>query len=88
MATIADSAGGYAGFSLFPPRHDVLASEFKIHLLAPAKGRRFVATGRVVRPGKTLTVCEFEVRAFASHGEEPVLCATGLQTLVAVKPRD
>lgn len=47
--TIADSAGGYAAFSLMPPGSTVLSVEYRVHLLAPAKGERFLARGRVVR---------------------------------------
>ena len=46
--TIADTAGGYAAYSLFEPGQDVLTSEFKMNFLAPAKGERYTATGRVV----------------------------------------
>ena len=54
-ATIADNAGGYAAYSLMPAGADVLTVEFKISLLAPARGERLVARGRVKRPGRTLT---------------------------------
>ena len=47
--TIADTAGGYAAYSLFEPGQDVLTSEFKMNFLAPAKGERYTATGRVVK---------------------------------------
>jgi uncharacterized protein (TIGR00369 family) len=52
IASVADSANGYAAFTLAPPGTDVLAVEFKINLLAPAQGSYFVAHGRVVRPGE------------------------------------
>jgi uncharacterized protein (TIGR00369 family) len=61
LTSIADSANGYAAFTLFPPATDVLAVEFKISLLAPAKAPRFLATGCVLRPGRTLTVCQCHV---------------------------
>jgi len=63
VASLTDSANGYAAFSLAPAGTDVLAVEFKINLLAPAVGDRFVACGRVVRPGRTLTVCQADVFA-------------------------
>jgi len=65
-STIADTACGYAALSLMPPDAAVLTTEFKVNLLAPAKGERFVAVGRVVRPGRTLMVCLGEV--FAEEG--------------------
>jgi uncharacterized protein (TIGR00369 family) len=80
VAAIADSANGYAAYSLAPPRTDVLAVEFKINLMAPAKGERFQARGRVLRPGRTLTVCIAEVFGFDGDGESVV--ATMLSTLI------
>ncbi len=81
-STIADSAGGYAGFTLFPADSSVLTAEFKINLLAPADGEKLVATGRVLKPGRTLTICELEVSA-VKHGKE-TSCAHGLQTLMCL----
>ena len=82
-SAIADSAGGYAGYSLFPAESSVLTVEFKINLLAPAKGERLVATGRVLKPGRTLTVCELSVAA-VEQGRETA-CAHGLQTLICLQ---
>ena len=80
--TIADSAGGYAGFSLMPPGSTVLSVEYRVHLLAPARGERFVARGRVVKPGRTLTVCELEVEVI--EGERRTRCVIGTQTLICL----
>jgi uncharacterized protein (TIGR00369 family) len=80
VASLADSANGYAAFSLAPPGTDVLAVEFKINLLAPAQGEHFRAEGRVVRPGRTLTVCLAEV--FGVTGKESTLVATMLSTII------
>src|SRR5690606_2165087 len=74
--TIADSAGGYAALTLFEPGEDVLTSEFKMNFLAPADGERFVASGRVVKPGRRLCICQVEVRAY--RDDEPTLCLIGL----------
>ncbi len=63
VTAIVDSACGYAALSLMPPDADVVSVEFKVNLVAPARGDRLVATGRVVRAGRTLTVCTGEVRA-------------------------
>ena len=60
-STIADSAGGYAAYSLFPAESSVLTTEYKINLLAPAAGERLRAVGRVVKPGRMLTICDVEV---------------------------
>jgi uncharacterized protein (TIGR00369 family) len=81
--SIADSAGGYAAYTLMPADAAVLSVEFKVNLLAPAKGQRFVARGRVVRPGRRLTVCELEVQAFdAGRGKT---CLFGLQTVMCLR---
>lgn len=80
VTSIADSANGYAAFTLAEPGTDVLAVEFKINLLAPAVGDRFIASGRVLRPGRTLTVCQAEVRALAD--ETTTLVATMLSTII------
>jgi uncharacterized protein (TIGR00369 family) len=82
-STIADSAGGYAGYSLFPGGSSVLTVEFKINLLAPAAGERFLATGEVVKPGRTLTICRLEVSAL--KGEQRTLIALGQQTLICLE---
>ena len=63
VGAIVDSAGGYAGFTLFPPSASVLTVEFKLNLLAPAAGERLVAEGFVVKPGRTLTITRGEVHA-------------------------
>ncbi len=79
-AMIADSAAGYAAFTLFPADSSILTVEFKINLVAPADGERLVASARVKKTGRTLTICEFEVAAL-KHGRSTV-CAFGLQTLI------
>jgi uncharacterized protein (TIGR00369 family) len=78
-STIADSAGGYAAYSLMPADSSVLTVEYKINLLAPADGERLFARGQVVRPGRSLTVCE--LRAFVVKGGTETLCAVGTQTV-------
>lgn len=60
---IADSAGGYAAFSLMPAGASVLTVEFKVNLMAPAAGERLLARGRVIKPGRTLMVVEADVVA-------------------------
>lgn len=82
-SALADSAGGYAGFTLFDAGTDVVTVEFKINLLTPAAGRRIVATGTVLRRGRQLTTCEVRVAVETDAGTK--LCATMLQTLMAVR---
>ncbi|WP_298213628.1 PaaI family thioesterase [Acidovorax sp.] len=86
VATALDSACGYAGFALMEADAAVLTIEFKINLLAPAKGERFRMEGRVIKPGRTITVCEG--RAFAIDGNQEKLVATMGCTLMAVTGRD
>src|SRR3984885_2386847 len=63
ITTALDSACGYAAFSLMPADAAVLTVEFKTNLLAPAKGDRFLFRAHVVKPGRTLTVCEAQALA-------------------------
>jgi uncharacterized protein (TIGR00369 family) len=61
IASVADSASGYAAYTLAPPDTDVLAVEFKINLLEPARAGGFLARARVLRGGRTLSVCQADV---------------------------
>lgn len=83
IASVADSANGYAAYTLAPVGTDVLAVEFKINLMSPARGESFLACGRVLRPGRTLTVCMAEV--FADAPTKQTLIATMLSTII-VRP--
>ena len=83
---IADSAGGYAAYTLMKAGDSVLSVEYKLNLLAPARGELLIARGRVLRAGRTLSVSLVEV--FVVAGVEETLCATMLQTLVRVPPRE
>jgi uncharacterized protein (TIGR00369 family) len=81
-----DNACGIAAFTLMPPGADVLTVEFKTNLRAPANGERFVFRAHVVKPGRTLTVCE--ARAFAESAGTESLVATMTGTLMALMPRN
>jgi acyl-coenzyme A thioesterase PaaI-like protein len=85
VTTGLDSACGYAAFSLMDKEAAVLTVEFKTNLLAPACGERFLFRGEVIKPGRTLTVCE--AKAFAINGESKKLVATMTGTLMAVYRR-
>ncbi|MDH0361869.1 PaaI family thioesterase [Comamonas aquatica] len=85
LSAALDSACGYAGFSLMPEDAGVLTIEFKINLLAPAKGQCFRCEGRVLKPGRTIVLAEG--RAFAIDGGQEKLCATMHCTLMAVQGR-
>ena len=80
VGMIADSAAGDAAFTLFPAGATVLTVEYKINLMAPAAGEKLVARGRVVKPGRTLTVAEFDVVALQGGAE--TASAHGVETLM------
>ncbi|MGL5115867.1 MAG: PaaI family thioesterase [Beijerinckiaceae bacterium] len=86
VSTILDSACGYAGLSLMPEGSAVLTAEFKINLLTPAKGQRFLAEGRVVKAGRTLTIAQGEVVAI--DGQKRTTVAIMTATLVRLEERD
>src|SRR5258708_11912758 len=86
ITTIADSACGYAAYSLMPAGSDVLAVEFKVNLLRPARGEKFVAHAEVIKPGRTLTVTRADVFGITSDCR-PELIATMLGTMIRL-PKD
>jgi uncharacterized protein (TIGR00369 family) len=86
VATIADSAAGYAALSLMPSGAGVLTTEFKINLMAPATGERLIAEGRVVKAGRTLTVALAEVRAEAGGTRRLIAMLTA--TMMTMTGRD
>ena len=85
VSAALDSACGYAAFTLMEPDAEVLTIEFKINLLAPAQGERFRMEGRVLKPGRTITVCEG--RAYALQDGSEKLIATMGCTLMAIAGR-
>ena len=86
VATILDSACGYAAFSLMPPGTGVLSIEYKVNMLAPARGERFVARGWVKRAGRTVTVTHGDTLAIDGNGEKVV--ATMLATMMTIRDRE
>jgi uncharacterized protein (TIGR00369 family) len=84
VTSVIDSACGYAALTLMPPTMGVLSVEFKVNLLAPARGIRFHAHGRVERAGRTLTVCTGELRDIESDAVVAIMQAT----MMAVEQRD
>jgi uncharacterized protein (TIGR00369 family) len=81
VAGAADSACGYAALTTMEPRAEVLTVEFKINLLAPAAGERLLVQGRVLRAGRTLTVCRADAVTISEGQEKHV--ATLTATLIA-----
>ena len=81
--SIADSAAGYAALSLYPAGTGVLSTEFKINLLNPGKGEKLVARGRVIKPGRTLTICRSDV--YGVTGDREIHVATGLFSMICLE---
>lgn len=82
IGTIADSAGGYAAFTLMPADSSVLTVEYKMNLLAPGDGEALIARGRVLKSGRSLVVVQVDVTAINAGRETH--CATSLQTLMTM----
>jgi uncharacterized protein (TIGR00369 family) len=82
VSAIVDSAGGYAGFTLFPADASVLTVEYKLNLVAPAVGERLIAEAEVVKPGRTLAITRGEV--YAERAGRRTLCAIMQQTLIVM----
>ena len=84
VTSVVDSACGYAAFSLMEPDADVLSVEFKVNLIAPARGLRLVAEGRVLKSGRTLSVCVGEARMLDDEGESR-LVAQMQATMISIR---
>ncbi|MBS3648403.1 PaaI family thioesterase [Pseudaminobacter sp. 19-2017] len=87
ISAALDSACGYAAFSLMPENASVLSIEFKVNLLAPGKGERFLFRGSVTKPGKTIVVADGQAYAFGANGEARLI-ATMTGTMMAVTGRE
>jgi uncharacterized protein (TIGR00369 family) len=85
ISTVVDTAAGYAGFTLMPPDSSVLSVEFKLNLLAPGDGELLIATGEVIKPGKTLVITRGE--AYVVKGDKTTHCSTMQQTLMTMHGR-
>lgn len=88
VTTIADSACGYAAYTLMPPNSDVLAVEFKVNLLRPAKGETFVARAEVIKSGRTLTVVRADVHALSGETRELIAIMQGTMMRLQQPPPD
>lgn len=85
ITTIADSACGYAAYSLMPAGSEVLSVEFKVNLLRPAKGDKFLAHAEVIKAGKTLTVVRADVYGVSGAMGDQILVASMLGTMFRVR---
>lgn len=86
IASVLDSACGYAAYTLMPADAAVLSVEFKVNLLAPARGGRLIATAEVKRAGRTITVCSAD--AYIENEGQRKLVATMLGTMMCVRGRN
>jgi uncharacterized protein (TIGR00369 family) len=84
VASVLDSACGYAAYTTMPPEAAVLTATYTINLLAPAAGQRFAMTGEVVRAGRTLVVCRGE--AFADGSQRPFAVMQATMTALYNRP--
>ena len=84
VASVLDTACGYAAYTVMPPEAAVLTATYTINLLAPAAGQRFAMTGEVVRAGRTLVVCRGE--AFADGSQRPFAVMQATMTAVYNRP--
>ncbi len=82
VAAIADSAAGYAAFSLYPQDSTVLTVDYNVKFLQPAQGKQIIARAEVIKPGKTLYVCKADVYVEADAGKTH--CLTGLFTMMCL----
>ena len=85
IAAVADSACGYAALTLMPADAAVLSIEFKVNMLAPAKGESIIARAEVIRPGRNIMVCRADVHALDAGGEKLVAAMQG--TMMVVRER-
>jgi uncharacterized protein (TIGR00369 family) len=86
LTTVMDSACGYAAFTLMPPGRGVLSIEFKVNFLSPAIGEKFLASGKVIKSGRTITPCSSQV--FANNFGEEKLVAMMQATMMSVEKRN
>ncbi|NND62230.1 MAG: PaaI family thioesterase [Flavobacteriaceae bacterium] len=85
IGTIADNTAGYAAFSLMEEKASILTVEYKINLIAPAKGDKLIGKGQVVKSGRTLSVCTSELFSVSKGVEN--LCAVSQSTLISLLPK-
>ena len=84
VTTVVDSACGYAAYTLMPADSDVLTIEYKVNFMAPAKGETFRSIGKVIRSGRTITVCTGDVVAI-EDGKETVVATMQATMICLVK---
>jgi len=86
LATIADTAAGYAAFTLMPADASILTVEYKLNIMRPGQGEKMIAKGKVIKPGRNLTIVDSDV--YAVRDGEEVMCVASIQTLMALHGRE
>src|SRR5690606_18149313 len=87
ISTALDSACGYAAYSVMPENAAVLTIEFKVNLLSPGKGERFLFRGSVTKPGRTIIVADGQAYAYDGDGNAKLI-ATMTATIMVVSGRE
>lgn len=82
ISAIADTTGGYAAYTMMQPDNNVMAVEFKVNFINPARGEKLIARAEVIKAGRTLAVCRIDI--FLSEKENEKLCAVMQQTIISV----
>ena len=88
VTALLDSAAGYAAYTLMPEDAGVVSVEFKTHLLAPAQGERLIARARVIRPGRTITVCQADGYMVDAGQERHVAMLVGTMMTLPARVED
>lgn len=84
ITSVVDSACGFAAYTLMPVERSVLTVEYKANFLSPAQGEKFIGIGRVIKPGKTLTVCQGEVLALEKNEQKVIAVMQATMMAVAL----
>ena len=82
IGTLADTAGGYAAFTLLKATDSILTIEYKLNIMAPTNGEQLIARGQVLRPGRRVTVAQTDL--FSVKDGLETHCATSLATLMVL----
>jgi uncharacterized protein (TIGR00369 family) len=87
ISAALDAAGTYAAYSVIDPDASILTIEFKVNLLSPGRGERFLFRGSVTKPGRTIIVADGQAYAYGADGEARLI-ATMTGTMMAISGRE
>lgn len=86
ISAALDTACSYAAYSLIEPAASVLTIEFKVNLMSPGRGERFLFRGEITKPGSTIIVADG--RAYALTDGPAKLIASMTSTLMVIRDRE